>query len=426
MPTCAEYPCLAPTARAPRAPFPAFRTLRAGCPSVAQVAKLAAVSIGVNHAHMRCWTQAISTATKLFGGFAVAGAIALSLLGSAIAAGTLQEIRALAADQHYAEALKQLNGYLEEHGDDVEARLFKGVILTRQGNIDEAIAAFDELSKDRPELPEPLNNLAVLYAAQGRYDESRKVLVRAIELEPRYDTAHENLGDVYAKLANIAYERAFTLNDKNTGARDKANWMTRVLDTEPGAPGEVSRDETVPLADLETRASEQIEPRATSEAEIEAIERQIATACYSVNGIENFAAALSVAEWFKSRGVAAREQTRSVEENIFYEVYVPPLESRAEVTEQMRRMRDDGFVDIMRINSGELENGISVGAYRQLGNAERRVKTFRAKGYKVEFKPRDKSRTTYWVAIGAGTSRELRSEFTSAFPAYPLSESTCQ
>jgi hypothetical protein len=92
----------------------------------------------------------------------------------------------------------------------------------------------------------------------------------------------------------------------------------------------------------------------------------------------------------------------------------------------MRRMREDGFVDIMRINTGELENGISVGAYRQLGNAERRIKTFRAKGYQVEFKPRDKTRTTYWVAVNAGANRELRSEFTSAFPAYPLSESPCR
>lgn len=375
---------------------------------------------------MRCWTPADNARIRLFGRCAVAGLIVLCLLGPSAEADTLQEIRALAADQHYAEALKQLDTYLETHGDDVEARLFKGVILTRQGNIDEAIAAFDELAKDRPELPEPLNNLAVLYAAQGRYDESRKVLVRAIELEPRYDTAHENLGDVYAKLANIAYERAFTLNDKNTGARDKANWMTRVLDTEPGTPVEDLPEESASLPDLETRASEQVEPRATSEAEVEAMARQIASTCYAVDGIENHAAAVSVAEWFKKRGVTAREQTRSVQENIFYEVYVPPLESRAKVNEEMRRMRDDGFVDIMRINSGELENGISVGAYRQLSNAERRVKTFRSKGYPVEFKPRDKTRTTYWVAVAAGTSRELRSEFTDAFPAYPLSEATCR
>ena len=375
---------------------------------------------------MRCQAITLGAVSLLVKPALAAVFTVLVLVSSLAAASTLPEIRSLAADQHYAEALKQLDAYLEGHAGDVEARLFRGVILTRQGNIDEAIATFNRLSKDRPELPEPLNNLAVLYAAQGRYDDSRKVLQRAIELEPRYDTAHENLGDVYAKLANIAYERAFTLNKKNSSARDKASWMTRVLDTEPAAPSEVSLAASPQTSDLETRAAEQVEPQARSEAETRAVARQIAATCYAVNGIENHASARSVANWFTSRGLTAREQTRSAQESIFYEVYAPPLNTRAAVDEEMRRMREDGFVDIMRINSGELENGISVGAYRQLGNAERRVKNLRAKGYQVEFKPRDKTRTTYWVAVGAGANREMRSLFTSTFPAYPLSESPCR
>lgn len=371
---------------------------------------------------MKCPTMEFSARTRLSG---LLAALTLSMLGLAFApqaAADLDQIRALAADQHYAAALKEMDAYLESNPNDVEARLFKGVILTRQGNIDLAIATFAELAEEKPELPEPLNNLAVLYAAEGRYDESRKALLRAIELEPRYDTAHENLGDVYAKLANIAYDRAFALNEKNAGARDKANWMTRVLDTDADKPGEI------PLQ----ASSESAQPKAEVVAETKArgensaLAEQIAAACYAVNGIENQQAARSVAEWFTQRGVSASEQSRPMEGNIFYEVYVPPLKSRAEADDEIRRMRDDGFIDIMRINSGSLENGVSVGAYRQLGNAERRVKTFRDKGYQAEFKPRDKTRTAHWVAVGDGASRELRSEFTDAFPAYPLSESACR
>ncbi len=374
-----------------------------------------------------CQADPISAHSRLARPAITAAFTALLVLhGTLTAADTLEEVRALAADQHYVEALKQLDAFLAEKPDDVEARLFRGVILTRQGNIDEAISTFDALAADRPELPEPLNNLAVLYAAQGRYEDSREVLLRAVELEPRYDTAQENLGDVYAKLANIAYERAFALNKNNASARDKAGWMTRVLDTEPAPRGKVALGAGAAIADFETKAAQQLEPQAKSEAEREAIARHLATICYAVNGIENHAAARSVVNWFTERGLSAREQTRSAEESIFYEVYVPPLENRVAADEEIRRMREDGFVDIMRINSGELENGVSVGAYRQLGNAERRIKTFRAKGYQVEFKPRDKTRTTYWVAVGAGASRELRNEFTSSFPAYPLTESACR
>jgi tetratricopeptide (TPR) repeat protein len=375
---------------------------------------------------MRCLEKAFNSHPPIARPFAVAALAGLLVLSSLAAASTLPEIRALAADQHYAQALTQLDAYLVDNPDDVEARLFKGVILTRQGNVDEAIATFDELSTDRPELPEPLNNLAVLYAAQGRYDDSRKVLLRAIELEPRYDTAQENLGDVYAKLANIAYERAFTLDKNNVSARDKAGWMARVLDTEPTARGKPPIPPNAERPTLSASAAEQIDPQDRSEPESKITSLQMAATCYAVNGIEDHSAARSVVNWFTSRGLIAREQTRSAQENIFYEVFVPPFKSRAEVDEEMRRMREDGFVDIMRINSGELENGVSVGAYRKLGNAERRVKAFRTKGYQVEFKPRDKTRTTYWVSVGTGASRELRNEFTSNFPAYPLSESTCQ
>jgi len=375
---------------------------------------------------MRCRATAVSAHSWLSKPASVAALAIIGVLSLPVAAGTLPEIRAIAADQHYAEALKQLDTYLENNANDVEARLFRGVILTRQGNIDEAIATFDELSKARPELPEPFNNLAVLYATQGRYDEARKVLLRAIELEPRYDTAHENLGDVYAKLANIAYLRAFTLNESNTGARDKASWMTRVLDTEPVIPGEAKLAASARLPTLEAGAADQIEPRARGEAETQAMARQIAATCYLVNGIESHSAARSVAKWFTARDVNAKEQTRPAKENLFYEVYVPPLQSRSAANEEMRRMREDGLLDVMRINSGELENGISAGAYRQLDNAERRVKTLRDKGYQVEFKPREKMRTSYWVAVNVGASRELRSEFTNAFPAYPLSESSCR
>ena len=375
---------------------------------------------------MRCRIKAWSTQSWLCKPSALAALAIFGALCLPVAASTLPEIRALAADQHYAEALKQLDSYLENNANDLEARLFRGVILTRQGNIDEAIATFTELAKDKPELPEPLNNLAVLYATQGRYDDSREVLLRAIELEPRYGTAHENLGDVYAKLANIAYLRAFTLNETNTGARDKASWMTRVLDTEAVIPAEISGGATTELPDLETRAADQVEPQGESESAPQAMAGQTAATCYLVNGIESHSSARSVARWFTSRNVNAQEQTHPAQDSIFYEVYVPPLQDRAAANEQMRRMREDGFVDVMRINSGELENGISVGAYRKLDNAERRVKTLRGKGYQAEFKPREKTRTTYWVAVNAGASRELRSEFTSAFPAYPLSEALCR
>ena len=82
---------------------------------------------------------------------------------------------------------------------------------------DEAIAVFTKLTEDYPELPEPYNNLAVLYASQKQYDKARMALEMAIRAHPSYATAYENLGDLYAKLASQAYGKAVQLDESERG-----------------------------------------------------------------------------------------------------------------------------------------------------------------------------------------------------------------
>ena len=106
------------------------------------------------------------------------------------------------------EALTKADQYLAGKPKDPQMRFIKGVVLTEAGRTNEAIATFQKLTEDYPELPEPYNNLAVLYAGQAQYDKARAALEMAIRTNPSYATAHENLGDVYAKLASQAYTRA--------------------------------------------------------------------------------------------------------------------------------------------------------------------------------------------------------------------------
>ena len=114
------------------------------------------------------------------------------------------------------EALAKADRYLAAKPKDPQMRFLKGVVLTEAGRTAEAIATFQKLTEDYPELPEPYNNLAVLYAGQSQFDKARAALEMAIRTNPSYATAHENLGDVYAKLASQAYSRALQLDAGNT------------------------------------------------------------------------------------------------------------------------------------------------------------------------------------------------------------------
>src|SRR4029077_14352740 len=76
----------------------------------------------------------------------------------------LQDIDRLVKQGQHAQALERVNQYLAQNPGDAKGRFIKGVILAEQNKVPEAIEVFTVLSRDYPELPEPYNNLAVLYA----------------------------------------------------------------------------------------------------------------------------------------------------------------------------------------------------------------------------------------------------------------------
>jgi tetratricopeptide (TPR) repeat protein len=134
----------------------------------------------------------------------------------------------LRAGKH-AEALAKADQYIAGKPKDPQMRFLKGVVLTEAGRTGEAIATFQKLTEDYPELPEPYNNLAVLHAGQAQFDKARAALEMAIRTNPGYATAHENLGDVYAKLASQAYSRALQLDAGNTAVQPKLNLIRELF-----------------------------------------------------------------------------------------------------------------------------------------------------------------------------------------------------
>lgn len=139
------------------------------------------------------------------------------------------EVNRLVRTGQLTDALVKADQYLASKPKDPQMRFLKGVIQTESGKTTEAVATFAKLTEDYPELPEPYNNLAVLYASQSQFDKARAALEMAIRTNPSYATAHENLGDVYAKLASQAYSKALQLDANNTGAAPKLNLIRNLF-----------------------------------------------------------------------------------------------------------------------------------------------------------------------------------------------------
>ena len=150
-----------------------------------------------------------------------AALLLVSQMQAGFAANSYEDASKLFKQGNYAGALEKIESVITANPRDARARFLKGLILTEQSKPADAIKVFTSLTEDYPELPEPYNNLAVLYASQGQYDKARKSLEMAIRTHPSYAIAHENLGDVYAKMASEAYDKALQLDRSNAAAQTK-------------------------------------------------------------------------------------------------------------------------------------------------------------------------------------------------------------
>jgi ketosteroid isomerase-like protein len=181
--------------------------------------------------------RAKSVARFTFGAPLSGVCLAVCLLASgAVYADDYADVNRLLRAGQVAEASAKVDQFLVTKPRDAQMRFLKGVIFTEQSKPNDAISTFTKLTEDFPELPEPYNNLAVLYAGQSQFDKARAALEMAIRTNPSYATAHENLGDVYAKLASQAYSKALQLDNSNTGVQPKLSLIRDLF--APNAKGQ--------------------------------------------------------------------------------------------------------------------------------------------------------------------------------------------
>ena len=202
---------------------------------------------------------------------------ALLLPGSAFGGEAFERALALAGEERFAEARDVLGPVLEHEPVDAQARLLHGVLRAHEGRVGEAIEIFEALRNEHPDMLEPYNNLAVLYALTGRLEAARDTLLVTLEWRPDA-VVYANLGDVYTKLARRAYEHARELEAGGGARTDQELDTAFAMPATPEGSSESAprRDATqqpvmVPPGDAPDPAAPPVEPGAatTKPAEVE-------------------------------------------------------------------------------------------------------------------------------------------------------------
>ncbi|MEO6625818.1 MAG: tetratricopeptide repeat protein [Burkholderiaceae bacterium] len=159
------------------------------------------------------------------------GCLALALVAGAALADDYAPISLLMRNGQLTEAMQKADLYLAKNPRDPQMRFLKGLIQQDSGKTVDALATFTKLTEDYPELPEPYNNLAVLYAAQGQLDKARLALETALRANRGYAIAHENLGDIYARLAAQSYAQSQQLDATNNTVAPKLAMIRQLIGT---------------------------------------------------------------------------------------------------------------------------------------------------------------------------------------------------
>ena len=129
-------------------------------------------------------------------------------------------------------AIIEINQLLKNEPNNKNLLFLKAVTETKLEKKELAIKTYNNLIEKFPGLPEPYNNLAVLYAEQNKLEEAKKILQKALKTNKSYSVAHINLGDVYTRMASEAYRKAFEL-DKSPVANNKLQLINELFSYSP-------------------------------------------------------------------------------------------------------------------------------------------------------------------------------------------------
>jgi Flp pilus assembly protein TadD len=154
---------------------------------------------------------------------------ALACVGLPALADVYDDVERMIRNGQLEQAQRASASHLKNAPQDPQMRLLGSRIQEAQGQTGQAIATLESLTLEFPELPEPHNNLAVLYAREGRTQEALESLNKALLARPDYTVALENLGDLHLSLALQAYQRASRTPAAPASASRKADAIAPLL-----------------------------------------------------------------------------------------------------------------------------------------------------------------------------------------------------
>lgn len=133
-------------------------------------------------------------------------------------------------------ASKALDEALAKTPDDFQLRYLKALSMMDRNLFAEAAAHLDKMIASFPGVAALHNNRGVARTRLSQYTAAAQDFEEALRLEPTYAMASENLGMVYANLADLAMSSALKLDPGNARLAQRHSLLRAVVTGESPAP----------------------------------------------------------------------------------------------------------------------------------------------------------------------------------------------
>ncbi len=143
---------------------------------------------------------------------------------------SLSQLQTELDNGQYQQAIDIGQALLANKADDTQVLFLTALALQKSQRLDQAQIYYQQIIQLHPDLPEPRNNLAIIFLQKGKHDQAVDLLIESLNTHPAYATAWQNLSNLYRGLASEAYRKALSEDNNASSVIDsiQLSELTRI------------------------------------------------------------------------------------------------------------------------------------------------------------------------------------------------------
>lgn len=142
-----------------------------------------------------------------------------------------------------------------------------------------------------------------------------------------------------------------------------------------------------------------------------------ASLCFSYGPFPDRDQAVSLMTWFRDRGIDVSQRFEQDRENPMFWIYLAPQATRDSAMEALESLKKKGVKDYRLIETGTLQNAISLGLFSTQASVNRRLNELKDKGYQPVVVPYRDADAIYWIDVRLVGDSPVLNQMFSGFPA---------